>query len=235
MFNLLQVVNAGEAPRADPRACSVVRMLPKAAVGAGIMEGSTPNAIAAGSKVTVTGPFPPGTTTVQFAYSIPLGSDTITLDQKMPAQLPQVAIIVQKAPGMELSSPQVKEHADRTAEGQNYIVGQGGAVRAGETLSLTLSGLPHRSTWPRNIALTLAAVILGAGVWGAARLRPAPGEKDHRRQMQAQRDSLFAQLTALETQRRQGKIDQSAYAARRETLVGALEDLYAGLDQEAVA
>jgi hypothetical protein len=233
VFNLMQVVNT--AKRRVQTAAPLEFVLPKAAVGAGIMEGSTPNAIAAGSKITVTGPFQPGTTTVQFAYSIPLGSDTITLDQKMPAQLPQVAIIVQKAPGMELSSPQVKEHADRTAEGQNYIVGQGGAVRAGETLSLTLSGLPHRSTWPRNIALTLAALILGAGAWGAARLRPAPGEKDRRRQMQAQRDALFAQLTALEAHRRQGKIDQSAYAARRETLVGALEDLYAGLDQEAVA
>jgi hypothetical protein len=42
-------------------------------------------------------------------------------------------------------------------------------------------------------------------------------------------------LTALEAQRRQGKVDQEVYATRRERLVGALEDLYAGLDQEAVA
>ena len=38
-----------------------------------MMEGSTPNAIAAGSKVSVNGPFAPGNTPVQFAYSIPLG------------------------------------------------------------------------------------------------------------------------------------------------------------------
>jgi hypothetical protein len=54
------------------------------------------------------------------------------------------------------------------AEGQTYIVGQGGGIPAGGSVTLTLSGLPHRATWPRNIALVLAAAILGAGVWGAA-------------------------------------------------------------------
>jgi hypothetical protein len=233
VFNLMQVMNT--AKRRVATSAPLVFELPKAAVGVGMMEGSTPNAIAAGNKVTVTGPFAPGATMVQFAYSIPLGSETIDVDERMPAQLAQVAVVAQKTPGMDLSSPQIKEHADRTAEGQNYIVGQGGGVPAGGTLSISLSGLPHRASWPRNVALLLAVVILGAGAWGAVRMRPATGEKERRRQLQAQRESLFAQLTALEAQRRQGKVDQEAYATRREKLVGALEDLYAGLDQEAVA
>src|SRR5262249_13053168 len=157
------------------------------------------------------GPFAPGTTTVQFAYSIPLGSDAITIDQKMPATLSQFAVIVQKAPGMELTSPQIREHRDMTADGQAYIVGQGGAVRAGESLSLTLSRLPHRPTWPRNVALTLAITILAAGTWSATR-RPEGSEKDRRHQFQSRRESLFGQLAALETQRRRGKIDAQAYA-----------------------
>jgi len=152
----------------------------------------------------------------------------------MPAPLSQFAVVVQKAPGMELSSPQVREHREMTAEGQAYIVGHGGAVRSGESLSLTLSGLPHRPTWPRNVALTLAIAILAAGTWSATR-RPEGSEKDRRRHLQSQRESLFGQLAALETQRRQGKMDAQTYAARREKLVSALEDLYAGLDQGAVA
>jgi hypothetical protein len=232
VFNLMQIVNTARRRVQTP--APLVFQLPKAAVGAGMLEGSTPNAVAAGNKVTLNGPFAPGTTNVQFAYSIPLGGDTITIDQKMPAPLPQVAFVVQKAPGMELSSPQVREHREMTADGQIYIVGQGGAVRAGESLALTLSGLPHRPAWPRNLALTLAVAILAAGAWSATR-RPEGGEKDRRRRLQSQRDSLFAQLTALESQRRQGTIDAPAYAARREQLVSALEDLYAGLDHEAVA
>jgi hypothetical protein len=233
VFNLMQIVNT--AKRRVQTQAPLVFELPKDAVGAGIMEGSTPNALAAGTKVTVTGPFAPGTTVVQFGYSIPLGSDTITIAERMPAQLAQISVIAQKAPGMELSSPQVKEHRDMAAEGQTYIVGQGGGVRAGDTVTLSLSGLPHRPTWPRNTALLLAAVIMAAGAWGATRGRMETAQKDRRHTLQSRRESLFAQLSALEAERRTGKLDQSTYAAKREKLVIALEDLYAGLDREAVA
>ena len=179
VFNIMQIVNTARRRVQTP--APLVFDLPKDAVGAGLLEGSSQNAIAAGNKVTVNGPFAPGATTVQFAYSIPLGSDTITIDQKMPVQLAQISVVAQKTPGMELSSPQVKEHRDMTAEGQTYIVGQGGAVRAGDTVSLTLSGLPHRPTWPRNVALALAAVILAAGAWGAATGRNTAPRTNKRR------------------------------------------------------
>jgi len=233
VFNIMQIVNT--AKRRVQTQAPLVFDLPKDAVGAGLLEGSAQNAVAAGNKVTVNGPFAPGTTTVQFAYSIPLGSDSITIEQKMPAQLTQISVVAQKTPGMDLASPVIKEHRDMTADGQTYIVGQGGGVRAGDTVSLTLSGLPHRASWPRNVALALAAIIIAAGAWGAARGRIETSHKDRRRQLQSKRESLFAQLTALEHDRRQGKVDPAAYAAKREGLVGALEDLYAGLDQEAVA
>ncbi|HEX4566473.1 MAG TPA: hypothetical protein VH138_07555 [Vicinamibacterales bacterium] len=179
VFNIMQIVNTAKRRVQTPT--PLVFELPKDAVGAGLLEGSSQNAVAAGNKVTVNGPFAPGTTTVQFAYSIPLGSETITIDQRMPAQLTQIAVIAQKTPGMELSSPQVKEHRDMAAEGQTYIVGQGGGVRAGDSVTLTLSGLPHRVTWPRNIALLLAAVILCAGAWGAAGGRKTSPRADRRR------------------------------------------------------
>ena len=233
VFNLMQIVNTARR-RVDTQR-PLVFELPKEAVGAGLMEGSSKNAVAAGSKVTVNGPFAPGVTTVQFAYSIPLGSETIAINQRMPAQLTQISVVAQKTAAMELVSPQITNHRDMQAEGQTYIVGQGGGVRAGDVVSITLSGLPHRPTWPRNVALTLAVVILAAGAWGATRRQTDTPAKDRRRKLQAQRDSLFAKLAALETERRNGKIDAAAYAARRESLVTSLEDLYAGLDHEAVA
>ncbi len=171
VFNVMEIVNT--AKRRVQTQAPLVFDLPKDAVGAGLLEGSSKNAVAAGTKVTVSGPFAPGSTPVQFAYSIPLGPEAITIEERMPAQLTQVAVIAQKAPGMELSSPLIKEHRETAAEGQVYIVGQAGGVRAGDTLTLTLSGLPHRPTWPRNVALLIAAIILAAGAWGAAGPRPA--------------------------------------------------------------
>lgn len=233
VFNLMQIANTSR--RRVQTAAPLVFELPKEAVGAGMMEGSTPNAVAAGNKVTVNGPFAPGVTNVQFGYSIPLGSGTITIKQQMPAQLTQISVIAQKTAGMDVSSPQLTNHRDMQAEGQDYFVGQGSGVGAGDAVSVTVSGLPHRPTWPRNAALALAVVILAAGAWGATRRQTGTAVKNRRRELQAQRDSLFAKLASLETERRQGRIDAAAYAAKRERLVTALEDLYAGLEQEAVA
>jgi hypothetical protein len=208
--------------------------LPEGAIGAGVLQGSAPNAVAAATRVTVNGPFAPGNTIVQFAYSVPLGSDEIALAQRMPAALTRVTVIAQKIGGMQLLSPQISQRREMAAEGQTYIVGEGGPVKAGETLSLTLNGLPSRPTWPRNVAIVLAAAIIAAGAWRASR-RGSAQVSARRQQLQARREKLFAQLAALEEQRRGGSVDAQTYAARREQLVTALEDLYAGLERESAA
>jgi hypothetical protein len=232
VFYILQIVNAASTP--VDGGGPLVFDLPDGAVGAGVLEGSAPNAVAAGSRVTVKGPFAPGNTVVQFAYSVPLGSERIVLAQRMPAALPRVTVIAQKIGAMQLVSPQISQRREMAAEGQTYVVGEGGAVNAGETLSLTLDGLPHRATWPRNLVLALAAVIIAAGAWGASR-GGSPQVSARRQQMQSRRDRLFAELAALEEQRRAGALDARVYASRREQLVTALEDLYAGLEREPAA
>jgi len=229
VFNLMQIVNTAKTP--VQTSGPIVFELPDGAGGAGMMEGSTPNAVAAGKRVTVTGPFAPGNTMVQFAYSVPLGTEEIVLAQKMPAQMTQMAVVAQKIGGMQLSSPQVTEKREMQADGQTYIVGQGGAVRAGDTVTLTLSGLPHRAEWPKTVALLLAGIILAAGIWGARGAVTAP-QSARRGQLNARRDKLFSELASLDAQRRKGTIEAGAYASRREQLVSALEDLYAGLERE---
>jgi hypothetical protein len=232
VFYILQIVNP--SPQAVDGGGPLVFELPDGAAGAGVLQGSAPNAVAAGGKVTVSGPFAPGNTLVQFAYSVPLGSEQIVLAQKLPAPLARVTVIAQKIGGMQMSSPQLAQRRDMTADGQAYIVGEGGAVKAAETLTLTLYDLPHRPTWPRNVALVLAAVVLGAGAWGASR-GGSPKVAARRQQIQTKRDKLFAELAALESQRRSGTIDDRAYTVRREQLVTALEDLYAALEREPAA
>jgi hypothetical protein len=228
VFNLLQIVNSARRPVQTDG--PLVFDLPKAAVGAGMMEGSTPNAVAAGSRVTVTGPFAPGNTAVQFAYSIPLGSEMVSLAQKMPAQLTQVSVIAQKVGATQLSSPQLSSRRETSAEGQAYIIGQGGAIKAGDTLTLELTGLPHRPLWPRNLALFLSAMILVAGVWGAARGVVNPRQSARRGQLQTRREKLFSELATLEAQRRAGSVSAAAYASRRADLVTSLEGIYAELE-----
>ena len=229
VFNMMEIENTAKRPVQTE--APLVFVLPDNAQGVGMLEGSTPGAVAAGKKVTVNGPFAPGKTVVQFAYSIPLGAETIEIAQMLPAPMTQVSVVAQKIGAMQLASPQLSERREMPADGQVFIVGQGGAVKAGDSVRLTLSGLPHRSTWPANLALVIAALIVAGGAWGAVRGRTAE-PSTRRTQLQARREKLFSELTALEEQRRKGTVDARVYATRREHLVTALEDLYAGLERE---
>lgn len=229
VFHIFQIVNTEKRP--VQTGAPIVFELPANAGAAGMLEGSTPNAVAAGNRVTVNGPFAPGNTVVQFAYSIPLGPSEITVAQKLPLQMTQLAVIVQKVGAMQLASPQVAQRREMPAEGQTFIVGQGGAVKAGDTVTLTLTGLPSRPSWPKKVALALSAMILAGGAWGAFRGGAAPDERARRARLHAERDRLFSELAALEAERRKGTVDPQGYASRRGALVGEFEDLYAGLER----
>jgi hypothetical protein len=233
VFNILQVVNTQKSP---VQTAPLVFELPDAAEHASVLEGSSSHAVVAGKRVTISGPFAPGPTVVQFAYTLPIRGSEMTVRQTVPAALTQLTVLVQRIGEMHVTSEQFAQHRDMSTDGQAYILGQGPALKAGDTITLALTGLPAASVWPRNLALSLAVIILVAGGWMAARPRRAIADAGHRaRQLQARRDRLFGQLTELEKQHTAGAIDTDRYAARRRELVSALERVYAELDEQTAA
>ena len=234
VFTLLDIVNSARVPVQPPQ--PLVFDLPAAALGAGILEGSTPQAVVAGKSVTISGPFPPGSTLVQFGYSLPFAAASVTVEQTLPLALNQVSVMAQKVGNLELHSAQIAEHQDMPLQGTTFIVAKGPPVAAGQTLSFRFTGLPHQPLWPRNLALGLAVVILAAGVWGSAKLgRPSAAVGDRRRRLDAKRDRLFAELTSIEEQHRLHSIDPDRYTSRRNELMASLERVYAEMDGEAAA
>ena len=231
VFNIFQVLNSARAPVQTPE--PLVFDLPENARGATILQGSSPQATAAGRRITVTGPFAPGTTLVQFVYTLPYASPDLTIQQKLPAALNQLSVAAQKVGDLDLSSPQITRHNQARSEGQTYIVGQGPALKTGDVVTFKLTGLPYVSMWPRNIALALAVIILAAGAWASVR-SGSGNDAARRHKLETQRDRLFSELTALEQQQREGSVDAERYAARRRELVVTLERVYAELDEEGV-
>jgi hypothetical protein len=230
VFNILQIVNTARTPVQPPQ--TLVFELPQESTGVSILQDSSPQAKADGKRVSVAGPFAPGTTLVQFAYSMPYSGANLDFEQKVPVPLTRVTVLAQKIGEMRLQSPQMSEQREMTAEGQMYIVGQGPAVAAGRAVSFTFSGLPHEPRWPHTLALGLAVVILVIGAW--ASLRKAPEREDKTRtRLETKRGQLFAELTALEEQHRAGTLAPEPYAARRQALVSALERVYAEIDRRA--
>jgi hypothetical protein len=229
VFNILQIVNTQKTPvQAGP----LVFELPEGAERASVLEGSSSQAVAAGRRVTVTGPFAPGATSVQFAYTLEIHAREMTVRQTLPAALTQLTVLAQRLGEMHVTSEQFGNHRDMLTDGQSYILGQGPALKAGDTIALAFTGLPASPVWPRNVALFLAVFILAAGGWMAARPRRAVVETGARtKQLLAKRERLFAQLAELEKQRE--TLDRAGYAERRRELIGALERIYAELDTQA--
>jgi hypothetical protein len=231
VFNILQVLNTARTPVQPPR--PLVFELPTGATGASILQDSSPQAKVSGRIVTVTGPFAPGSTPVQFAYSLSYSGANLTLAQEMPVPLNRVIVLAQKiSPDMRLTSAQMTEQREMAAEGNTYIVGQGPAIAAGSALTFAFSNLPHAPLWPRNVAIGLAVAILAAGAWFSVK-RPAPAADKTQSRLDAKRSRLYDELTAIEEQHRLGRVDPERYASRRQELVAALERVYAEIDRHA--
>ena len=148
IFYLIQIVNSARTP--VDIGGPLVFDLPREARGATVMEGSSPQATANGPRITVTGPFAPGVTSVQAAYKLPYSGGTARIEQKMPAAWQQATVIVQQLGGLSLASPQLPSTQDVNDQGQALILGSGPGLAAGQSLTIEISGLPHRAVWPQE-------------------------------------------------------------------------------------
>jgi hypothetical protein len=198
-----------------------------------VIQGSSPLASNKGRDVTVTGPFPPGTTAIQVFASYPASTGTVEITQAFPATVDQLVVIAKKAGDMKLASPQFSRVEETVIEGTPVVLGMGGPLAAGTPMALTITGLPHHSGTPRTIALTLAGLVALVGIWAAARNPSAGSDRaaEHRR-LVSRREKLLQDLVRLEHDHRRGKIDGPRYAERREDLMQSLEHVYGALDED---
>jgi hypothetical protein len=72
-------------------------------------------------------------------------------------------------------------------------------------------------------------VILLVGLWAA--LSGPRASRTHVQELVKRKETLLADLVALERQHRDGRIDDRKYASRRQTLVGQLERVMGELDR----
>ena len=170
IFYVLQILNTARTP-VDPGG-PVLFDLPRDARGVTLLEQSSKQATAKGHRVIVTGPFAPGATMVHVAYEQPYNRDTARIVQPWPATLQNLNVLVLQIGGLDVRSSQLASKREVTDQDQRLIVAGGPTIPAGQSLVLEITGLPHHAVWPRYVALSLATVIVVAGLWAA--FIPAP-------------------------------------------------------------
>lgn len=230
VYYLLDIMNNARAP-VNPPAPFIFDM-PTGMTGTAILQGSSKLATANGTHIRVAGPFPPGKTQVEVGGEMPVWSDSIDMAIKFPALFEQPVVIAKKEGNLKLVSPQLDRQQESAAEGATIIVAAGNALQPGQTLSLSVSGLPHHSPVPRRVALTLSALIAVIGVWFATRSPDPIAQSAERKRLVARREKLLQDLVRIEQDHRRGKLDQAHYASKREDVLASLEQIYGALDTE---
>jgi hypothetical protein len=229
VYYLLDILNNSAAP-VNPPAPFVFDM-PSGATGTGILRGSTLLASVNGLRVTVNGPFPPGSTHVQLGTAFTVTSGSFDLVQRFPAAMTDYAVIVKKVGETTMSSAQLAGQQVIPAQGETFIGAEGTPVAAEQPLTVSLTGMPHHSPAPRRTALTVALGIVLVGIWAATRKHDDPATRDSgRRRLLARREKLLADLVRLERDER----GDPRYRTRREEIVAALENIYSALDSDGV-
>ncbi|MDQ3170564.1 MAG: hypothetical protein M3Q55_10550 [Acidobacteriota bacterium] len=230
VFYILEIVNTARAP-VDVGG-PLLFDLPTGATSATLLAGSTPQAMVGGTRVTVTGPFAPGKTSLQVGYSLAYRGPRVVIEQSLPAALPQLAVAGETTGGVTMTSTQFAATRDMNADGRTFKVGNGDTLAAGQSIVLEFNNLPHHARWPRYTAFGAAVAIVVIGLLIGFRRGPAPTALTPRDALLASREARFGELAALDARRRDGTIADVAYRAQRERVMSSLEDVYAAIDAQ---
>lgn len=224
-FYIFSVVNNARTPVTP--ASTLALALPDDAEQAAIVSGPAGLARLQDGTLTLSGPFPPGPSAFQIAFRLPIAS-TLRLRVRWPAPVEGILVAAEKAPGMSLASPQLSGIREGDSNGQVFVVGTGGRLNEGETLELTIAGLPAPPAWPFWAAVVSTAAALLWVAW--ALTGAAPDRSGERKALLAERERLLTAIAALDAETRargaDGKRD-----AKRARLMAAVEHVYARLDE----
>jgi hypothetical protein len=229
VFYILDIVNEARTP-IDTGSPLVVD-LPADATGASLLEGSSQLGSMRNGKLIITGPFPPGSTSLQLAYQLPWRGSSVEIRQAWPIAMDDVFVAVEKVGALALSSPQLAQQQDGQASGQTFVMGIGPRLNAGQPLTITLSGLPNNSTLMRDIGVGIAGLILVLGLWAAYSGRRVAEYRTA--SFASQRETLFAELVELERRHTRGELDEPDYRERRAELLLELEQVMTDMERRA--
>ncbi len=147
VYYLLEIINAAQTVVHPPQPFTFD--VPRGAQGAAIIEGPEGKATVKGQTVLIQGPFRPGKTTVQVAYALRATTGSVEVDQRFPAELEHLAVIVRKFGDAKLTSPNISRQQEMPADGQTYIAAAGDApIPAGQLITLNR----HRPAAPQRHA-----------------------------------------------------------------------------------
>jgi hypothetical protein len=188
-----------------------------------------------GAGVAIRGTFPPGRRDLDFRYQVPLEDEAKqTLHLRLPQRVAQARVIAEASRSMTLEVagfPPAKQPPTRDGKRLLLTERQVARVTDGLTvLDITLSGLPTLGPG-RWIAVALAVLALGSGIFYVARTAGGPLDVDAQQDLAEAREALLGEIVALERAHQNSEIGPKTYARVRAALLDALARIVAMIEE----
>jgi hypothetical protein len=215
---------AGDTPVVAPHGSELLQLpLPEDASDLRFASEDTALGLAASDDgLVLQGPLPPGESTLELMYRVPLRDGSVTLDRRFEKPLPLLSVFIADS-GLRVQSERLHRRRPVRTEDRTYLYLEGFDIEPSETVSLHLSPLPPRSAPGRLgdalfLALTAAAAV---GFLTGPLRRRAGGEMAEEEPEPAsrrERVSLYAALRDLEQDFETGKVSEEDYRTLRDDL-----------------
>lgn len=222
VFHIFEFANAAAGAISVTEPIKIA--MPDGAEQLTLLEGSSSQARIFERQLVVAGPFAPGRTMVQVAYRLPITGSRQQVSLQLPIASMATNVILRRLGETRLVAPVLPQSREADAEGRKYFTGTGPGLKAGETLTYVIEGLPHHAAWPRYTALSLAAAIVAGGLWLVFGVRVDPSARIA--ELESQKAALLVRLRRLEHGTNADSDDD------RDAVLRDLEGVYALLDAE---
>jgi len=215
---------AGDTPVVAPRGGELLRMpLPEGASDLRFASEDAALGLAAGDGgLVIQGPVPPGESTLELMYHLPLHEGSVTLERSFAKPVPLLSVFVADS-GLRVESPRLHRLRPVRTSDRTYLYLEGFDIEPNETVSLHLAPLPARSAPGRvgdALFVALAAAAAVSFLTGPLRRGAGGGTTAEEPETAAHRErvSLYAALRDLEHDFETGKVSEEDYRTLRDDL-----------------
>lgn len=171
----------------------------------------------------LTGPLPPGESTLELVYRSPVAATPVDLSLELEKPTPLLSVYVSDNGVVATSERLHRRRPVRSEDGAFLLHLEAFDVEAGESVSLRLAPLPPAA--PRSALVVGGVVVVSTAIAGVflfwplgGRLRSASLDETELPLLRRERESLYTAIRDLDDDHETGKIDDQDWRSMREDL-----------------
>lgn len=176
-------------------------------------------------------PLGAGASSVGAAYFLPFSGSSLRTTRTIPVQTVGMRVIIEDVDGLKVSANLKHQHRVSELNGLHFAIYDFEPLKANQTLELTFSGLPSRSTIPRGAAVLACVLIF---VWMLISIRSSKSEVGTAGigplSAQARKEQIVKALELLERQFASQEVKERRYLRRHEELTRELAEVLRELE-----